>query len=248
MSGHSKWAQIKRKKEKTDQKKGRVFTRLIREITIAARAGGGDPDANSRLRHAIDEAKAENMPWENIEKAIKRGTGELPGVTIEEVQYEGYGPGGVAIMIECATDNKNRTTSDIRHILTKYGGNLGTNGCVSWLFSSKGLINVNKKTVEEEKLFDIAIDAGAEDIQGSDDFYEITTDPKNFNNVLEALKSNGITVESAEITKIPQTTVRLEGSKAESMIKLMDALEEHPDVQNIFANFDIPDSLLEKEV
>lgn len=248
MSGHSKWAQIKRKKEKTDQKRGRVFTRLIREITIAARAGGGDPDANSRLRHAIDEAKAENMPWENIEKAIKRGTGELPGVTIEEVQYEGYGPGGVAIMIECATDNKNRTTSDIRHILTKYGGNLGTNGCVSWLFSSKGLINVNKKTVEEEKLFDIAIDAGAEDIQGSDDFYEITTDPKNFNNVLEALKSNEITVESAEITKIPQTTVRLEGSKAESMIKLMDALEEHPDVQNIFANFDIPDSLLEKEV
>jgi len=248
MSGHSKWAQIKRKKEKTDQKRGRVFTRLIREITIAARAGGGDPDANSRLRHAIDEAKAENMPWENIEKAIKRGTGELPGVTIEEVQYEGYGPGGIAIMIECATDNKNRTTSDIRHILTKYGGNLGTNGCVSWLFSSKGVINVNKKSVEEEKLFDIAIDAGAEDIQSSDDSYEITTDPKNFNNVLEALKSNEIKVESAEITKIPQTTTHLEGSKAESMIKLMNALEEHPDVQNIFANFDIPDSLLEKEV
>ncbi|MCD6277622.1 YebC/PmpR family DNA-binding transcriptional regulator [candidate division WOR-3 bacterium] len=244
MSGHSKWHQIRHKKAKVDARKGQIFTKLIREIVIAAREGGGDPESNYRLRHAIDAAKAQNMPWENIEKAIKRGTGELPGQTIEEVSYEGYGPGGVAILVEAATDNKNRTTSEIRHLFSKYGGNLGTSGCVAWIFHQKGIIHIQKDAVDEEKIFEIAIEAGAEDITTEGDYYEITTDPKSFHSVKQAIEEAGIPVEEASLTKIPQTTVKLEGDRARSLLKLMDALEEHPDVQNVYANFDIPDSIL----
>lgn len=243
MSGHSKWAQIKHKKAKADAKRGQVFTKLIRELTIAAREGGGDPESNARLRHAIELARENNMPYENIERAIKRGTGELPGQTFEEITYEGYGPGSVAVIVETATDNKNRTTAEIRHIFTKYGGKLGTTGCVSYMFSPKGIIYVDK-SVGEEKIFELVVDAGVDDIKTEDDSIMITTDVKNFESVKDILTKNNVKIIESKITKIPQNYVHLEGEKAQSLLKFLDELEAHDDVQEVYANFDIPDSLL----
>lgn len=245
MSGHSKWATIKHKKEKTDAARGRLFTRLIKELTIAARNGGGDENSNPRLRTAVSAAKAANMPWANIERAIKRGTGELPGVTYEEITYEGYGPGGVAIMLEVLTDNKNRTVAELRHILSKYGGNMGEAGCVSWMFHKRGVISVPADKVNEDDLMLLALDAGADDVSPEDNLFEIVTSPDNFEPVRQALEKNSIPIESAEITMHPQNTIKLEGKSAESLLKMMDALEEQDDIQNIYSNFDIDDKLLQ---
>ncbi|RLA85937.1 MAG: YebC/PmpR family DNA-binding transcriptional regulator [Deltaproteobacteria bacterium] len=246
MAGHSKWAQIKRKKAAQDARRGKIFTKLIREIMVAARMGGGNPENNPRLRAAIAAAKAENMPKENIERAIKRGTGELEGARFEEVVYEGYGPGGVAVLIEAVTDNRNRTTAEIRHIFTRVGGNLGTSGCVSWLFHKKGLITVNKGDVSEERLMEVVMDAGAEDIKEGEREYEILTDPSDFEGVVKALKEAGISYQSAEITMYPETTVKLEGKEAEQMLRLMEMLEDHDDVQKVYANFDISETTMEQ--
>ncbi|RMF56723.1 MAG: YebC/PmpR family DNA-binding transcriptional regulator [Calditrichaeota bacterium] len=245
MAGHSKWANIRFRKERQDAKKGKIFTKLIKELTIAARMGGGDPESNPRLRTAIQAAKAANMPMKNIENAIKKGTGELPGITLEEVTYEGYGPGGVALYIVCTTDNRNRTVSEVRHLLNKYGGNLGESGCVSWLFDKKGLIRVLAQNYDEEELMMLAIDAGAEDFQSEDEFYEIYTAFEDLEKVRSSLEEAGIQIESAETTYIPQNTVPLEGKQAEQMLKLMDALEENDDVQNVYANFDIDEKVME---
>jgi len=246
MAGHSKWANIRFRKERQDAKRGKIFTKLIKEITIAARMGGGDPSANPRLRTAIQNAKAANMPMKNIENAIKKGTGELPGVVYEEVAYEGYGPGGVALYIVCTTDNKNRTVAEIRHLLNKYGGNLGESGSVAWMFDKKGLIRVKRANYDEEELLLLAIDAGAEDFRVEDEFYEIYTDFKELDTVRGTLEDQGIHIESAEVTFIPQNTVPLEGKQAEQMLKLMDALEDNDDVQNVYANFDIDEEVMEK--
>ncbi len=246
MAGHSKWAQIKRKKAAQDAKKGKIFTKLIREIMVAARMGGGNPENNPRLRAAIAAAKAENMPKENIERAIKKGTGELEGMRFEEVTYEGYGPGGVAILIEALTDNRNRTTAEIRHIFSRIGGNLGTTGCVSWLFHKKGLITVRKEDVEEDKLIEVVMEAGAEDIKIGDHEYEILTEPDALESVLEALKKAQIPYQSAEVTMYPETTVKLEGKEAEQMLKLMELLEDLDDVQRVYANFDISEATMER--
>lgn len=246
MSGHSKWANIRFRKERQDAKKGKIFTKLIKEITIAARSGGGDPESNPRLRTAIQNAKAANMPMKNIENAIKKGTGELPGVVYEEVVYEGYGPGGVAMLILCTTDNRNRTVSEIRHLLNKYGGNLGESGCVSWVFERKGLIRVSRQNYDEEELMLIAIDAGAEDFKAEDDFFEIYTAFEDLDEVQNNLTRQGIQIDSAEVTYLPQSTVHLDGKNAEQMLKLLEALEENDDVQNVFANFDIDEEIMEK--
>ena len=246
MAGHSKWANIKFRKERQDAKKGKIFTKLIKEITIAARNGGGDPESNPILRNAIQNAKAANMPMKNIENAIKKGTGELPGVIYEEVTYEGYGPGGVAIYIECTTDNKNRTVSEIRYLLNKYGGNLGESGCVAWMFDKKGLILVPKVNYDEEELMLIAIDSGADDFKVEDEFYEIYTSFEEFEEINSILNQKGTQVESSNITFIPQTTMPLEGKQAEQMLKMMDALEDNDDVQNVYANFDIDEEVMEK--
>ena len=246
MSGHNKWSTIKRKKGKLDAERGRLFTRFIREISIAARQGGGDLAGNPRLRTAVNNARAANMPSANIEKAIQKGTGELPGMTIEEFSYEGYGPGGVAVMVHAAGDNKNRATSEIRHIFAKHGGNMGELGCVSWLFHRKGLITVSASSTDEDTLMEVAIEAGAEDVRRVDNDFEITTDPADFEKVKEAIAAKGIKTESAEVTMIPQTTVKLEGKQAQQMIRLMEALEENDDVQNVYANFDIADEEFEK--
>lgn len=246
MAGHSKWAQIKRKKAAQDQKRGKIFTKLIREIMIAARLGGGNPENNPRLRAAIAAAKAENMPKENIERAIKKGIGELEGSRLEEVIYEGYGPGGVAVLIEAMTDNRNRTTAEIRHIFARVGGNLGASGCVSWLFHKKGIISVKKGEVPEERLIEVATEAGAEDIKEGESDYEILTAPEDFEKVLEALKAANIPYQSADITMYPQTTVKLEGKEAEQMLKLMELLEDHDDVQRVYANFDISEATMER--
>lgn len=246
MAGHSKWANIRFRKERQDAKRGKIFTKLIKEITIAARMGGGDPSANPRLRTAIQNAKAANMPMKNIENAIRKGTGELPGVQYEEVIYEGYGPGGVAMFILCTTDNRNRTVSEVRHLLNKYGGNLGESGSVAWMFDKKGIIRVNRANYDEEELMMAAIDAGAEDFKVEDEFYEIYTDFKELDSVRSKLEDQGIKIENAEITYIPQTTVHLEGKEAEQMLKLMEALEDNDDVQNVYANFDIDDEVMEK--
>ena len=246
MSGHSKWANIKFRKERQDAKKGKIFTKLIKEITIAARAGGGEPETNPRLRTALQNARAANMPMRNIENAILKGTGELPGVVYEEVVYEGYGPAGVAIYIESTTDNKNRTVSEVRHLLSKYGGNLGESGCVAWMFHKKGLIQVPQKNYNEEELMLLAIDAGAEDFKVEDDYYEIYTSYDDLDTVNSKLSENGIKIESAEITFIPQTTIHLEGKQAEQMLKLMDALDDNDDIQNVYANFDIDEEVMEK--
>ncbi len=246
MAGHSKWAQIKRKKAAQDAKRGKIFTKLIREIMVAARLGGGNPDNNPRLRAAIAAAKAENMPKENIERAIKKGTGELEGTHYEEVVYEGYGPGGVAVLVEAMTDNRNRTIADIRRIFSRAGGNLGATGCVSWLFHKKGVITVDREGVSEEQLMEVALDAGAEDIKEGERDYEIITDPKDLEKVKKALEEAGISYQVAEITMYPQTTVKLEGKEAEQMLRLMEMLEEHDDVQRVYANFDISESAMEQ--
>jgi YebC/PmpR family DNA-binding regulatory protein len=246
MAGHSKWANIKFRKERQDAKKGKIFTRLIKEITIAARIGGADPDANPRLRKAVQEAKTANMPMKNIDNAIKKGTGELPGVVFEEVTYEGYGPAGVALYVFCTTDKKNRSVGEIRHIFSKHGGNLGENGCVSWMFDRKGLIRVASGNYDEEELMLQAIEAGADDFKVEDEFYEIYTPFEELDSVQIKLEEAGITVESSEITYIPQNTIRLEERYAEQMLKLMGALEDNDDVENVFANFDIDEKIMEE--
>lgn len=246
MSGHSKWHSIKHKKAKVDAQRGRIFTKLIKEITVAARMGGGDPEANPRLRVAIAAAKAANMPAKNIDNAIKKGTGELPGVVYEDVTYEGYGPGGVAVFVEAVTDNRNRTIAEIRHLFSKYGGNLGENGSVAWMFERKGLIQVPKDQYTEDELMEIVLEAGAEDMKVGDGVYEIYTAFEDFHKVRNALEEQGIAMESAELTRIPQNTIKIEGKTAEQTLKLMDVLDEHDDVQNVYANFDIDDSEMER--
>ena len=246
MSGHSKWSTIKRKKGKADAERGRVFTRLIKEITVAARFGGGDEAANPRLRTAISTAKAANMPADNIKRAIMKGTGELPGVTYEEVLYEGYGPGGVAVMVSALTDNKNRSVAEVRHLFSKRNGNLGENGCVAWMFDKQGLIQIEKEKIGEDELLEIVLEAGATDLSLLDDLYEITTPPDAFDAVQSALEAKGVEMVSAEVTMVPQNTVKLEGKHAEQMIRLYEALDENEDVQNVYANFDIDDDILEQ--
>lgn len=246
MSGHSKWATIKHKKAATDAKRGNLFTKLIREITVAAKNGGGDPNANPRLRTALDRAKQASMPQDNIDRAIKKGTGELEGVTYEEFSIEGYGAGGVAIIVELLTDNKNRTTADIRNIFSKKNGNVAGAGSVAWMFQKKGYIEIDKKAYpDEDKVMGIVLDAGAQDMQTEDYIYAVTTEPKDMDAIRKALEVNKIKPVSAEITKIPSTTIKLEGEKAKQVLGLVDALEEHDDVQNVYANFDIPDELME---
>ena len=244
MSGHSKWSSIKHKKGALDAKRGKVFTKIIKEITVAARIGGGDPDGNPRLRTAILTAKVQNMPGDNITRAIKKGTGELDGVHYEEVNYEGYGPGGAAILLEAMTDNKNRTVSEIRAALGKAGGNLGENGCVSWIFEQKGLITVKVESKEEDELMELAIDAGADDIKTVDNHYEITTVAENFESVRKALDDAGITLEIAEITRIPSNTVAVDEKKGKALLKLMDILDDHDDIQKAYSNFDISDDVM----
>ncbi len=244
MSGHSKWSTIRRKKEKEDAKRGKIFTKLIKEITVAARQGGGDPEGNPRLRTAIQNAKASNMPQANIDRAIKKGTGELPGAVYEEVIYEGYGPQGVALLIESLTDNKKRTVSDIRYILSKHNGHLGETGSVAWMFEQKGVITVEE--ANEDELLALALEAGAEDMKPEDGGYEIITAPEKLGEVKEKLEEGGITCQSAQVTRIPQTTVKLEGKAAEQTLKLMEALEDHDDVQNVYSNFDIDVSIMEE--
>jgi YebC/PmpR family DNA-binding regulatory protein len=244
MSGHSKWATIKHKKGATDAKRGRIFTRLIKEITIAAKGGGGDPDGNPRLRTAILAAKAENMPAENIKRAIQRGTGELEGLSYEEIVYEGYGPGGVAIMVQVLTDNKNRAVSEIRHAFSKNNGNLGESGSVGYLFSKKGLIIVEKSKADEDKLTEIALDAGAEDLSDEGDTWEVTTDPKDFDAVLSAIKAAKIEPDHAEVTLIASTYQKLEGTQASAMMRLLEVLEDLDDTQNVYTNFDMDEAAI----
>lgn len=251
MSGHSKWATTKHKKAAADAKRGKVFTKLSKELTVAARLGGGDPDGNPRLRLAMEKARAVNMPADNVKRAIQKGTGELPGVSYEEVTYEGYGPGGVALLIDVLTDNKNRSVADIRHILGKNGGNLGETGSVGWIFETKGYILVGKDKAGEEALMDVALEAGAEDMKNAEgeESYEIITNPSDFETVRDAMEKAGIPMESAEVTKLPKNEIRLEGQKeAAQMIRLMESLEDHDDVQNVYANFDIPDEIMEEIV
>ncbi|HXZ31894.1 MAG TPA: YebC/PmpR family DNA-binding transcriptional regulator [Terriglobales bacterium] len=245
MSGHSKWATIKHKKGALDAKRGKIFTRLIKEITIAAK-NGGDPDSNPRLRTAIVAAKAENMPADNIKRAIQRGTGELPGATYEEFSLEGYGPGGVALLIDINTDNRNRTVSEIRHVFQKNGGNMAEAGAVSWMFHKKGDIVVPKSAAKEDDLMGIVLDAGAEDLRDDGENWEVLTDPSAYEAVLEAVKKAGITPASSNVAMIPQNYIKLEGAAANTMIRLMEALEEHDDVQNVHSNFDIDQKLLEE--
>ena len=242
MSGHSKWHSIKHKKGALDAKRGKLFTKFIKEITVAARSGGGDPDGNARLRKAILDAKAGNMPNDTIERAIRRGTGEEEGVHYEEVTYEGYGPGGVALLIEAMTDNRNRTVAEIRHLFSKNGGNLGESGSVGWMFDKRGYIVVDKAAKPEEELFELAIEAGADDLRDYEENFEIITSPDKFESVLSAVKSGGIEPQVSEITMVPQNYIKLEGQEARQMLKLMEALEDHDDVQKVSANFDISEA------
>jgi YebC/PmpR family DNA-binding regulatory protein len=244
MSGHSKWATIKHKKAATDARRGKVFTKLIREISIASRVGGGDPDSNPRLRSAIQAAKTENMPNENIERAIKRGTGQLEGEQFEEAQLEGYGPGGVGMLVQMLTSNRNRTVSEIRHLMSRNGGNLAESGAVGWMFHRKGDIVVSKEQADEDKVLGIVLDAGAEDVVDDGSSWEIITPPEAFEKVRDALTVAGIEPASAEVSWVPQNYVKLTGAPAQQMLKLVEALEEHDDVQHVYANFDID----EKEI
>lgn len=247
MSGHSKWSTIKRKKGANDAKRGKIFTRLIKEITVAARHGGGDPEGNPRLRSAISSAKAENMPKDNIARAIQKGTGEIAGEVYDEILYEGYGPGGIAILVECLTDNRNRTVADVRHYFAKNNGNLGESGCVAYMFDKKGLILVDKTTVEEEALMDTALEAGAEDVVEEESEFQVLTAPEDFDEVRNALEEAGVGFLDASVSMIPQTTVEVVDEKiARSLMKLMESLEDHDDVQNVYANFDIDDALMEQ--
>ena len=247
MSGHSKWSSIKHKKGAADAKRGKIFTKITKEITLAARLGGGDIEGNSRLRQAIAAAKAENMPKDNIEKAIKKGTGDLDGGAVyEEVVYEGYGPGGVAVLVEVMTDNKNRTVSDIRHIFSKHGGNLGENGCVAWIFEKKGSIIISKDAIGEDRLMELALEAGAEDVKEQESEYEVLTDPCSFEDVKSAMDEAGVPYILAEISMVPQNTVSLEEGTAGQMLRLMEKMEDNDDVQHVYANFDISDDIMEK--
>jgi YebC/PmpR family DNA-binding regulatory protein len=244
MSGHNKWAKIKRKKGANDAKRGRLFTRFIKEITIAARDGGGQAGGNPRLRLAIEKAEASNMPRENITRAIKRGTGELPGVSYEEATYEGYGPGGVALMMETVTDNKNRTVAEIRNILEKHNGKFGATNSVSYMFHRKGVISVARSAAAEDDLMAIIIDAGADDMKTEEDGYQIITAPEHFEAVRQALETKGIKMDEAEIQRLPETTIRVEGKEAEQLLKLLDVLEDHEDIQHVYANFDVDEKVL----
>ena len=245
MSGHSKWASIKHKKGALDAKRGKIFTRIIKELTVAARGGGGDPDMNPRLRTIIADAKQNNMPAENIKRAIRRGTGEEPGVSYEEAQYEGYGPGGAAVIIDVLTDNKNRTAGEIRHLLEKHAGNLAAPNAVAWMFAKKGYIVIEKSKADEEKLMGAVLEAGADDLQDDDDNWEVLSTPDVFPAVHEAVKKLGIEPASAQVSMIPQNYVKLEGKPAQQMIKLMDALDDHDDVQHVWSNFDISEKEIE---
>ena len=244
MSGHSKWSTIKHKKGAADAKRGKIFTKVIKEITVAARIGGGDIDGNPRLRLAVQKAKEVNMPQENVTRAIKKGTGELEGVQYEETSYEGYGPGGVAIFMEVMTDNKNRTVGELRATLGKNGGNMGENGCVAWIFEQKGLIVVKISEKSEEELLELAIDAGGDDMQNFDDYYEITTSVESFEPVRKAIEDAGIKTQSSELTRIPQNTVNVEEKHCKSLLRLMDTLEDHDDIQKVYSNFDITDEIM----
>ncbi len=246
MSGHNKWASIKHKKSANDARRGKIFTKLIKEITVAARLGGGDPASNPRLRAAILAAKAENMPKENIERGIKKGTGELEGVNYEESIYEGYGPGGAAVLVESLSDNKNRSVAEIRHIFSKNGGNLGAAGCVAWMFKKKGYIAIERTAVSEEALMEKALEAGAEDVREEGDVYEVITAPEDFEAVKAALDTLKVPYVSAEITMLPQNTTELTGKDAEQMVRLMEMLEDCDDVQKVYTNADIPDELVSR--
>ncbi len=245
MSGHSKWSTIKHKKGAADAKRGKIFSKLIKEITVAARMGGADPEANSRLRHALINARTQNMPKDTYERAVKKGAGDLEGVNYEEIVYEGYGPGGVAVLVECMTDNRNRTIAEVRHAFGKAGGNVGTSGCVAWMFDKKGLITVNKKDATEETLMEVALDAGAEDIKDEGDVFDIIMSPSDFDAVKDAIDAANIKFEAAEITMIPQTLTELKGAEAEQMIKFMDVLDDLDDVQKFYSNADISDETLD---
>jgi YebC/PmpR family DNA-binding regulatory protein len=248
MSGHSKWSQIRHKKSVVDAKRGKLFSKISKEISVAARIGGSDPGMNPRLRLAIEKAKDANMPADNIKRAIMKGTGELPGMAYEEAVYEGYGPGGVALMLEALTDNKTRTVSELRHILSKHGGSMGEAGCVAWMFDKKGYMLVDKRSIDEDILMSIALDAGAEDIKNDpeEENYEIITAPEDLNRVKEFLEKKNITLNLSEVTLIPKSYVKLAAKDAEKMLKLVDAVEEHDDIQNVYANFDIPDEVMAK--
>jgi len=245
MSGHNKWASIKHKKGAADARRGKVFTKLIKEITVSARLGGGDPNGNPRLRQAILAAKSENMPKDNIDRAIKKGTGELEGVSYEESVYEGYGPGGAAVMVESLTDNKNRAVAEIRHIFSKNGGSLGENGCVAWMFDKKGYLYVERGGVNEDVLMEASIEAGAEDVREDENGFEIITAPEDFESVKTALETATIPYQDAEITMLPQSTADLKGKEAEQMVRLMDSLEDCEDVQKVYTNADIPEEVME---
>jgi YebC/PmpR family DNA-binding regulatory protein len=245
MSGHSKWASIKHKKGAVDAKRGKMFTKLIKEVTVATRMGGKDPDSNPRLRVAIAAAKAENMPKDNIERAIKKGTGELEGTSYEEFTYEGYGPGGTAVLLDVLTDNRNRAVAEVRHIFERAGGTLGEAGCVSWMFSQKGLIVFKKGQIDEDILYELALEAGAEDINESEKEIEVIAEPSSFEQVKDAVDDAGLTYVLAEVTMIPKTTVKLDGKQAQQMLSLMEALVDNEDVNHVYANFDIPDEVME---
>lgn len=246
MSGHNKWSTIKHKKGAADAKRGKIFSKIIKEITIAARMGGGDPEGNPRLRTVLTAARNANMPKDNIERAIKRGTGEIAGVTYEEITYEGYGPGGVAVLVEALTDNKNRTVAEIRHIFDKYNGNLGESGCVSWIFEKKGVIDIPVQGLTEDQVMELALESGAQDVKQEDDMFEITTEIAEFETVRKAVEEQGWKIEEASITMIPQNSIKLDGKKAEQMLKMMDVLDDHEDLQNVYANFDISEEEMMK--
>jgi YebC/PmpR family DNA-binding regulatory protein len=245
MSGHSKWSSIKHKKGAADARRGKIFSKLIKEITVASRLGGGDPEGNPRLRTAIWAAKAENMPKDNIERAIKKGIGELEGVSYEEASYEGYGPGGVAVLVDCLTDNKNRAVADVKHLFERNGGTLGEPGCVAWIFKQKGLIVFDRDKVDEEQLLELALEAGAEDVKEEETEFDVITDPSNFESVKKAFDDADLSYLFSEVTMIPKNTVKVEGKKAQQMVNLMQALEDNDDVSNVYANFDISDEVLE---
>jgi YebC/PmpR family DNA-binding regulatory protein len=246
MAGHSKWANIRHRKGREDARRGRIFSKLVKEISVAARLGGGDAAANPRLRQAIDRARAESMPKDNIERAIKKGTGEGGGADYEQAHYEGYGPGGVAVLVEVLTDNRNRTVAAVRHAFSKNKGNLGEAGCVAWIFESKGYLAVPRSAFDEEQVMELALEAGADDVREDADFWELTTEPNDFAAVRDALATAGAPIETADLTMIPTNTVRLEGKEAERMLRLMEMLEDNEDVQNVFANFDIDDAEMER--
>ena len=245
MSGHSKWSSIKHKKGAADAKRGKVFSKLIKEITVAARLGGGDPDGNPRLRTAISAAKAENMPKDNIERAVKKGSGELAGVSYEEASYEGYGPGGVAVLVDCLTDNRNRAVADVKHLFERNGGTLGEPGCVAWMFEQKGLVVFDRDKVDEEQLLELALEAGAEDVREEETEFNVITDPSDFESVKKAFDDASLSYTFSEVTMIPKNTVKVEGKKAQQMVSLMQALEDNDDVSHVYANFDISDEVLE---